>query len=132
MVTLKSLALRIGFRGGFLFFLSASYLFHGWFLIAGKHGATIPIGGDSLWGLIFTAASVFMVTGVLARNDRYQYAAAVFVLFLWSLEYFWRSVYVPYAWSTGLMWLFMSVVVALVSTWPEPLRVQVKRKVSEA
>lgn len=123
------LALRIGYRGAFLLFISISYLFHGLTLLTAKHSVMIPVGGFSAWGWSFIAVSLFMFTGVLARVDRFQYTAGVFILMLWSIDYFWRSTHIPYAWSIGLMWLFMAVAIAVCSTRPEPFEVDVRRKV---
>ena len=130
MIAIKRAFLRSGFRGGFLLFLSLSYLFHGFFLMVTDHAlnSSAPLGGDKTWGLFFILVSAFMLTGVFRKRDLWQFTAAVFIMTLWSLEYFWRSVLLPYEWSTGLMWMLLAVVVTLVSTWPEPLWLEVKRR----
>lgn len=128
MKLVSRIALGTGFRGSFLLFLAISYLFHGLFLIAAKHTGTVPVGGPMFWGVAFVATGLFMFTGVARRADRYHYTAAVFLMILWSLEYFWRSILPPYAWANGLMWLFIAIGVTLVSNWPEPMWVVIKRK----
>jgi hypothetical protein len=65
---------------------------------------------------------LFLLTGVPLKSDRWQFGWAVFVKFLWAMEYLYLAVVfsVPWDWLRSITWGMLALTVLLVSAWPEP------------
>lgn len=92
-------------------------------LMAGTDHAP-PFGGEVLWGWIFIAVGVFSLSGVFIDEDRWHFAANVFLYVVWGMQYMVLSQVVDFDWLRGLTFMALASIVALVANWPEPRRIQ--------
>jgi len=119
---IKRLSLRIGFRGSFLFLLAISDFGHGIYYCF-AHPNHAPVNGNHFWGIVFFALGAFLLAGVPVRrirHDRWFFVVSGFVMTVWSLNYLWAVLSVPYQWGDGIAWLAFSVLSFLMVPWPEP------------
>jgi len=125
---IKSLAIKAGFRGFFLFALGLYDIAYGTYYALLGELPHAPFGGEHFWGWAFIITGLILWTGVFLENDRWHFALEVFLGVMWALEYFWLSAYVPYDWVRGLTFLASGLIVMIVANWPEPLWVKQLRK----
>jgi len=112
---------RAGHRGLALAILAAFDLARGAYLLAGapEHTLSFP---QAWWGVIWAACGLFLLTGVPARRDRWQFAAAVLVKTAWALEYARAALAssLAYDWARTAEWLALAALVIAIAGWPEP------------
>ena len=75
---------------------------------------------ERAWGIIWLAVAAILLTGVLAREDRWQFTVAVLLKTAWAMEWFRLSwLGIPYQWTRGCYFLAMALIVLLIASWPE-------------
>lgn len=125
---------RPGRRGAFLAFLAILDTAYGYSLLqpparpgaaAGAAAARsqYPILPERAWAVIWLAAAAVCASGILARSDRVQYAAAATLKVAWAARSAWLwHLHVPLAWISVTVWLAFAATVIIIAGWPEPGR----------
>ncbi len=118
---LKSLGVKAGFRGFFLFALGLYDIAYGTFYTILGPLPHAPFGGERSWGIAINLEGLFLFTGIFLEKDLWHFAVEIFLGIAWAFEYFWLSMYVPYDWIRGLTFLASGLIVMVVMSWPEPM-----------
>ena len=115
---------RVGRRGVVLLFLALLDLLYP----IGLAGQPSParagyelIAPWPYWAFLWAATGMVCLVQAFARRDRVGYAAAVAMKVSWgSLGLVsWVAGANPRGWLTGLVWLALAALIAVISTWPE-------------
>jgi hypothetical protein len=116
---------RIGRRGAFLAWLALIDLAVAWSLWtappsqAAAYSMYLP---PRTWAVIWAAAGLTALTGVPARRDRVQFAAAAAFAAGWAALTGggWILRHIPEGWVQSLIWAGFAVIILLTASWPEP------------
>lgn len=119
---------QIGRRGaflGFLAFLDYVYAFAFW-QIPG-----MPVMGPPIvWAIAWFGAAVACTVGTFLRKDRVPYtiASTVKTAFAAQFCYLWVVRHMPYGWIDATFWFVFSLVVLMISSWPDPIFINAAAK----
>jgi hypothetical protein len=125
-----ALGRRTGRRGAFLLFLAILDFSYGYALLTTSIAA-LRASPDLLlpmhtWGLIWIAAGAVCLSGVMARHDWPQFAAAATLKAAWAAVYanIWINQHSANAWVSVVVWMAFALTVLVVASWPEPVKVR--------
>jgi uncharacterized membrane protein HdeD (DUF308 family) len=116
---LKSLAVKTGYRGTYLALIGLFDIFFGLFYLTSPD-AHLPIGHiETIWGWVFIGVGTFLIMTIFWSKDRWPFAISVFFKLFWGL----LLLVGPHFWFRGLIWITLSIITFVVSSWPEPCKV---------
>lgn len=128
--TLQRLVHKVGRRGAFLTFLALLDLVYAYSLFfpteQSRRNPTSLFLADIaplwFWGVLWGAVGLACAFFVFRRKDAPAFAAAMFIKVLWSLTFLigWIVGLVERGYLSTAIWGAFALVVALISTWPEP------------
>jgi hypothetical protein len=122
---------KAGRRGTILGILAAMDIGYGIMLVLGfdptgaggalpnqKYMIPLTLGQ---WGAIWISVGIFLLTGVLAVSDRFQFAAAALLKFTWASSILITWMHSGHdAGTSPMVWVTLAFIVLLASGWPEP------------
>ena len=119
----KALIRRMGHRGAFLLFLALLDVIYGLSLCADP-GPLKPLNlilPINAWADIWMAIGVFLFTGAFLIKDKYHFAVATLLKFIWAAVFFdaWYIQGFSRGWVQGVIWAAFACVVLVISSWPE-------------
>lgn len=126
---------RLGYRGAVLVILGFVDLLFGFSLVDPTHdtlrtsayqwrGQYAPAW---VWGALWIAVGVVLFVGALSRHDEFPYAAAIGIKVLWGMLGLmsWAVGGVERGWVSTVAWGGFGLLIAVISSWPEPPRITV-------
>ncbi len=83
-------------------------------------GRLVPL---PVWGVMWATTALLCIVEAFSPIDWHAYIAAFTSTMMWSALYFtsWAMGIVDRGWSGGAIYLGFATVIAVVSTWPEPV-----------
>jgi hypothetical protein len=130
-VQIYKLARIIGRRGAFLLFLSLLDLIYGFSLAFPGKAVSNPIyiylasiAPIGMWSVLWTAVGIICLVFAFKEKDAIAFTAAMFIKVLWALLFLfgWFFAGVDRGYLSTAIWGSFAAVLALVSTWPDPLK----------
>lgn len=115
---------KVGRRGAFLLFLALLDFAYGYslFTVPRAQARTLDLLLPlKTWAVIWIITGVVCLSGVLMRNDRFQYTFSAAFKTAWGMLYIqlWVVQGVPQAWVAAVIWLAFAGTVLIISGWPE-------------
>lgn len=121
---------NIGHRGGFLILLGLAFISYGLGLqFLPFHGGVNLILTLHQWEWLWIFSGVFLIGRSWGNRDKVAYGVAAFVSAWWSARWFWLWLFhnALHAWAISALWAVITLMILLVSTWPEA-RCRLRRK----
>lgn len=125
---------RLGFRGAILLILGVADLLYGWSLISpAAEASQTPINQwraeilpSAAWGMLWITIGCVLLIHAFMRRDDVGYVLAIAIKAVWTMVSFgaWVVGGVESGWSTALVWAAFAAMIAVISGWPEPFRLE--------
>lgn len=119
---IRTLQRRAGYRGLFLACFGFYDLLVGTDVIITRRISAVFFGGTYLLAITSLLVGTILLTGIFVRRDAWYYAVAMAFKIFWAIEFFWLSFTYPILVINGILWSILALVVFVVSSWPEPVR----------
>lgn len=74
------------------------------------------------WSILWLVVGLVCLAGAFARQDRWAFAAAMFLKVLWGVTYLlgWVMFHLERGYVSAAIWLVFAGWIFVISTWPEP------------
>jgi hypothetical protein len=122
---------RVGRRGSALLFFAVLDLIYGFSLYrpaprAVATPAFVFVAGIAplwAWAVLWWITGCLCLIGAFMRDDSLAWAAAMLIKVLWGAVFLfgWLVAGVERGWVSAAIWLCAAALVALLSSWPEPI-----------
>ncbi len=79
----------------------------------------------SMWGTVWLVCGLVCMFYAFREDDKFAFAIDIALKTLWGLLHFvgWLFVHVDRAYVSATIWMFAAGLLAVISSWPEPVHV---------